>query len=179
MNAIFIWLEAHDKLAGWAQFFGATLALVTTYLTAFAPIWRRKRQLKNAAARLLSHGYEAIESYHRTSAHFLPFALSLRQAGLSMMVIADEINRFPIYELDDQGSRSIARYLVATSGTLSATRLFLETIANDLEDREANEDDQATVRRMIEERLNFIRDMLSGAELKRPEWPISNPTGSN
>ncbi|MGO4129536.1 hypothetical protein AB4Z01_34430 [Inquilinus sp. YAF38] len=179
MYAIVTWFEAHDKLAGWAQFLGAMLALAVTYFTAFALVWRRKRQLKKAAARLLSHGYEAIESYHRTSANFLPFPLSLRQAGLSMMVIVEEINRFPIYELDDQGSRSIARYLVATSGTLHALRLFLDTVANDMEGREANEDDQTIIREFVGERLNFIRDMRAGAELKRPEWPLRNPTGSS
>lgn len=178
MNTIITWLEAHDELAGWAQFIGAMLVLVATYLTAFAPVWRRKRQLKNAAARLLSHGYEAIESYHRTSAHFLPFPLSLRQASLSMRVVVDEISSFPIYELDDQGSRSIARHLVATSATLNALQLFLDTFANDLEAREATEDDQATIRRLVGERLKFIQDMLSGKTLERPEPPYSNPTRS-
>lgn len=37
MGELASWLEAHDKLAGWAQFFGAMLALVVTYFTAFAP----------------------------------------------------------------------------------------------------------------------------------------------
>jgi hypothetical protein len=172
------WLENHDKLAGWAQFFGAMLALVVTYLTAFAPIWRRKRQLKESASRLLSHGYEAIESYHRTSAHFLPFTLSLRQAALTMMVIVDEINRFPISELDDQGNRSTARYLVTTSATLNVLKLFLETVATDMEGREATQEDQDAVREFVGERLKFIRDMLSGAELKRPEWPGENFAGA-
>lgn len=100
MSQMIQWLEAHDKLAGWAQFLGAMLALLLTYLTAFAPLWRRKRQLCRAATRLLSNGYEAIESYHRTSAHFLPFPLSIRVAAMTMM--AEEIDRFPIFELDDQ-----------------------------------------------------------------------------
>jgi hypothetical protein len=47
------WFEAHDKLAGWAQFFGAMLALVVTYFTAFAPSWRRKRQLQAVRPALL------------------------------------------------------------------------------------------------------------------------------
>jgi hypothetical protein len=66
MNQFISWLEAHDKLAGWAQFLGAILALLLTYFTAFWPMWRRKRQLRNAAQRLLLNGFEAIESYHRT-----------------------------------------------------------------------------------------------------------------
>lgn len=167
------WLEKHDQLAGWAQFFGAMMALAVTYFTAFAPVWRHKRQLKGAAARLLAHGYEAIESYHRTSAHFVPFSLSLRQAALTMTGMADEISRFPTYELDDQGSRSTARYLVTTSATLSALRLFLETYADDLDGREGTEEDQAIIRQFVGERLKLIEDMLSGKELKRPEWPIT------
>ncbi len=178
MDAIVLWLESHDKLAGWAQFCGAMLALGVTYFTAFAPIWRRKRQLKNSAARLLSHGYEAIESYHRTSANFLPFPLSLRQAALTMAVMAEEINRFPIYELDDQGSRSTARYLVTTSATLSALRLFLEAVAADIEGRDATAEDQAMIREFVGDHLKFVCDMLSGVELKRPEWPSPSPTQS-
>ena len=69
------WFELHDKLAGWAQFFGAMLAIAITYFTAFVPTWQRKRQLSRAAVRLLSHGYETLESYHRTSANFMPNAL--------------------------------------------------------------------------------------------------------
>lgn len=175
MNSIITWLESHDKLAGWAQFLGAMLALGLTYFTAFAPVWRRKRQLRDSAARLLSHGYEAVESYHRTSAHFLPFPLSIRQAALTMTTMAEEINRFPIYELDDQGSRSTARYLVTTSATLSVLRLFLETVATDLDGRHATEEDQVMIREFVGDRLKFIQDMLSGSELKRPEWPAGQP----
>ncbi|MEG3093460.1 hypothetical protein [Sphingomonas sp. PB1R3] len=178
MSDLITWFENHDKLAGWAQFFGAMLALIVTYLTAFAPIWRRKRQLKLSADRLLSHGYEAIESYHRTSAHFLPFPLSLRQAAMTMMVMSEEISRFPIYELDDQGSRSIARYLVTTSATLSALKLFLETYAADLDERTATEEDQEVIRPFVGERLRQITDMLTGVKLERPEWPVKNPAKS-
>lgn len=178
MSDLITWFENHDKLAGWAQFFGAMLALIVTYFTAFAPVWRRKRQLKLSAARLLSHGYEAIESYHRTSAHFLPFPLSLRQAALTMMVMAEEISRFPIYELDDQGSRSVARYLVTTSATLTALKLFLETYAVDLDGRSATEEDQEIIREFVGERLKLIHDMLAGVELKRPVWPVQSPDES-
>ncbi|WP_084462617.1 hypothetical protein [Oceanibaculum pacificum] len=176
MDAIVTWLETHDKLAGWAQFLGAMLALLVTYFTAFAPVWRRKRQLKNAATRLLLHGYEVIESYHRTSEKFLPFPLSLRQAGLSIMVIVEEMNRFPIYDLDDQSNRSVARQLVAMSATLNALRLFLDTIADNMEGREANEEDQKMIREFTGNQLNLIRNFLSGKEIKRPEWPIRNPS---
>lgn len=82
MTEFATWLVAHDKLAGWAQFFGAMLALIVTYVTAFAPGWRRKRQLQSTAARLLTNGFEVIESYNRTSAHFAPYSLSVRTASL-------------------------------------------------------------------------------------------------
>lgn len=176
MSALIMWLESHDNLAGWAQFLGAVLALAVTYFTAFAPVWRRKRQLRNAARRLLSNGYETIKSYHRTSADFTPFALSLRQAALTMSMVAEEINRFPIYELDDQGSRSTARCLVAVSMTLSVLRLFLESVANDLDRREGTECDKAQIRKFVGEHLKRIEDMLSGKEIQRPEWPEIRPT---
>ncbi|WP_322518017.1 hypothetical protein SR870_11120 [Rhodopseudomonas palustris] len=168
------WLERHDKLAGWAQFFGTMIAIAITYFTAFAPTWRRKRQLKNAAVRLLSHGYEVLESYHRTSAHFLPFPLSLRQAALSMTTVANEINRFPIFELNDQGSRSTARYLAATSWTLNGVRLFLETIATEIEGRKATKEDQETIRQFVGQQIEVLQKMFSGADLERPRWHAPN-----
>jgi hypothetical protein len=94
MDSIITWLEAHEKLAGWAQFFGAIIALAVTYFTAFAPHWKRKRQLRKASQRLLAHGYEALESYHRTSAHFLPYAISLKGASLSIRSVINEMNKF-------------------------------------------------------------------------------------
>lgn len=165
------WLEAHQSLSGWAQFFGAMLALLVTYLTAFTPIWRRKRQLRNSAVRLLSHSYEVIESYHRTSAFSLPFPTSIRAAALTMSNVADDIGRFPIYELDDHGPRSIARSLVAMAQTLSTMALVLEGTAADLNTRAATEEDQATLREFLAERLAFTEALLSGKELTRPEPP--------
>jgi hypothetical protein len=167
-------MESHQALSGWAQFFGAMLALIVTYLTAFVPLWHRKRQLKGAATRLLANGYEMIESYHRTSAHFLPFPLSIRTAALTMTSVADEIDRFPIFELEDQGSRSVARYLVTTATTLKTLSLFLDQIASELESREATAEDQDMIRTFLAERLNLMRAMLSGAELRRPEWPAAS-----
>jgi hypothetical protein len=137
MNSFILWLEAHEKLSGWAQFFGAILALTITYFTAFAPHWRRKRQLQTAATRILSNGFESIESYHRTSEHFLPFPLSLRLAAMTMAGVAEDIDRFPVYELPDQGSRSVARHMIAMSMTLKGLTLFLENHALELDDRTA------------------------------------------
>lgn len=171
MEELLSWMEDHDKLSGWAQFIGAMLALLLTYFTAFAPVWRRKRQLRGAGLRLLSNGYETIESYHRTSANFLPFPMSIRAAALTMTGIADEIDRFPIFELDDQGARSVARHLVTMAMTLKTLRLFLEEIAVDLEDRDATPEDQDVIRSFVGERLDFVRAMMTGAALNRPEWP--------
>ena len=175
------WLEDHDKLAGWAQFLGAMLALAATYLTAFVPIWHRKRQLNNAAKRLLAHGFEVVESYHRTSAFFLPFPVSLKGAARSMGGVVDEINRFPVFELDDQGERSIARYLFALVAILDMIRMSLESFANDLDGKQASEEDRDFIRDFVGQQMEFIRKMLAGEELKRPEWPaeaILNPSAA-
>lgn len=171
MNSFISLLETHDKLAGWAQFFGAMLALIATYFTAFIPIWHRKRQLKKAALRLLSNGYEVLESYHRTTPKFLPVSLTLKGAALSFGGIIDEISRFPIYELDDQGSRSTSRYLIALSGNLASVRLIFESMAVEIGDRAATEDERDMLVDFLAERLEFVRKMLSGEELVRPEWP--------
>jgi len=173
---MFSWLEAHDKLAGWAQFAGAMLALGVTYLTAFIPIWNRKRQLRKAAARLLSHGYEVLESYHRTTPNFLPTSLTLRGGALAVSGVIDEIARFPIYELDDQGSRSLARYLVAVNANLLAVRLVFENMVATIIDGEASEEERVMLVEFLAQQMEYVRMMLAGEELKRPEWPIPNTT---
>jgi len=172
MDQVATWFEQHDKLAGWAQFFGSILALLLTYFTAFAPGWRRKRQLHGEAKRLLMHGYEVVESFHRTSAHFAPFPLSLKQASLSMTGLIDDIGRFPIYELDENfGRLSMARRLTAMRLNVSAVRLFLDELAADLGDRTANDEEHETLREMVGERLKFAEALLVGREMTRPEWP--------
>lgn len=170
MNAAMAWLEGHNKLSGWAQFFGAMLTLIVTYLTVFMPVWHRKRQLKKGAKRLLLHGHEAIESYYRTSLNFLPFPLSVRQAVISFELVVDEMNRFPVFELDEQGSYSTARKLLAINGILRALALCLETIADNLEKRDATEDNQKIIRDLVGYQLKFAEDIISGKKLKRPEW---------
>lgn len=172
MNDLIAWLENHDKLSGWAQFAGAMVTLLLTYFTAFAPIWRRKRQLHQAGLRLLSHGHDAIESYHRTSQHFLPFQLSLRAAIMTMRDTADQIDRFPIFELDHHGPRSLARHLVSVAVTLRAVVLFLEPLETELQEREGTVEDRENIRTFVGDRLKFVQDLLAGKELKRPEWPI-------
>ncbi|QNA84606.1 hypothetical protein G4G27_11885 [Sphingomonas sp. So64.6b] len=170
MKDLTSWLEAHDKLAGWAQFLGAMLALVVIYFTAFTPIWHRKRQLRKAAVRLLANGYEVLENYHRTTPNFLPVSLTLRGAALSVGGVIEEIGRFPIYELDDQGSRSVARHLIALNGNLAATRLILEDTAANIEGRAATEGERDTLVEFLGERLEFVRNMIAGGEMIRPEW---------
>lgn len=169
---MFSWFELHDKLAGWAQFFGAMLAIAITYFTAFVPTWQRKKQLSSAAVRLLSHGYEMLESYHRTSAHFMPNALSLRIATLTMSGVADEINRFPVYELQDQGNRSTSRALVAISHTLLVTKLVLDDFADRLGKEDGTAEDQNLIREFVHDRMKEVEGIISGRELHRPTWPM-------
>ncbi len=171
MSSLGAWLEAHDKLAGWAQFFGAVLALVVTYFTAFAPTWRRKRQLQSTAARLLANGFEMVESYHRTSAHFAPFSLSVRAAALSMTYVADEMSRFPVFELDDQGSKSLARRLAAMNSMLGLTRLYLEDFAAQIEGRTADNVERAELRAFLENQIHYALGIARGDDLERPTWP--------
>jgi len=171
MSDLVSWLEAHDKLAGWAQFAGATAALVLTYFTAFSPVWRRKKQLKVGGERLLLHGYEMLESYHRTSAQFLPFPLSIRAATLTMRGLVSEIERFPVFDLDDQGPNSLARRLLAVSITMDATRLFLEAKADAMDGHEGTLADQEEIRTFLAERLEMVTGLIRGDQLQRPVWP--------
>jgi len=173
MSSWLRWLEAHDQLSGWAQFFGAMLALILTYFTAFSPQWARRRQLRQSGARLLLNAYEVVESYHRTSDNFLPTSLSIKFATMTMLGVAEEIERFPVYELDSQGPRSIARNLVAVAGTLKGIALFLDQIALELDGRDGNDDDKLVIRDFVRERMEAIQAIITGAELKRPEWPTA------
>lgn len=177
MDDFATWLAEHDKLAGWAQFFGAMLALAVTYLTAFAPTWRRKRQLQSTATRLLANGFEVIESYHRTSVHFAPFSLSVRAAALTMVAVTEEISRFPIFELDDQGSNSLARRLGSMNLMLSTTRLYLEDFAKNIEGRTADDDERADLKCILDNQLNMALGIATGAKLERPSWPGSESDG--
>ena len=92
---------------------------------------------------------------------------------MTMVGVAAEIERFPIYELDGQGPRSTARSLVAVAGTLKGTGLFLDQIALELDGRESTDDDKLIVRDFVRERMDAIQAIITGAELKRPEWPTA------
>lgn len=173
MSDLIVWLETHDKLAGWAQFFGAVLALALTYLTAFAPTWRRRRQLRDTATRLLANGCEVVESYHRTSANFAPFTLSVHAAGLTMSAVAEDINRFPIFELDDQGPYSLARRLSSMSLMLSSTRLYLDDFARKIEGRFADEEERADLKLMLDNQLKMAVGLAMGSKMERPVWPAN------
>jgi hypothetical protein len=171
MDNIIRWLEEHDKLAGWAQFFGAVLALAITYFTAFVPIWHRKRQLKNAASRLLLNGFETLESYHRTTQNFLPEPLALQGAVLVFGRVIDEISHFPVYELDDQSGGSAARQLIAVNSILIAARLAFENLASVTEGRIATADERDMLVEFLGNQLELVRKMLAGEKLTRPVWP--------
>lgn len=147
------------------------LAILLTYFTAFTPVWRRKRYLRRVAERLLAHGFEAIESYHRTSASFLPFALSLRQAALSLTNVAEELKKFPIYDLAEHGSNSQARRIMAMTGLTSGLSLFLETMAVQLDDREGTSEDQEMIRDFVASQLKLAQGLASGTPMERPEPP--------
>jgi hypothetical protein len=172
MHDMLEWLECHEKLAGWAQFFGAMLALAVTYFTAFAPVWRRRRQLNGEAMRLLMHGYEVIESFHRTSAQFPPFPLSLRQTSLSMSGAIEDMVRFPVYELDNNfGPMSLARRLLAMRLSVAAVQLLVDKLADDLGERTATDEENQGVRALVGERLLLAENLLSNRPMTRPEWP--------
>jgi hypothetical protein len=98
----------------------------------------------------------------------MPTGVSIRVAGLSMLTVANEIDRFPIFELPDQGSRSVARHLVAVAGQLKLTDLILEKFATDLGEREGSADDQQNIRDFVGGQLKLVEAILEGKELKRP-----------
>lgn len=166
------WLERHEALAGWAQFFGAVLALLLTYFTAFAPTWRRRRQLRDEAMRLLMHGYEVIESFHRTSANFAPFPLSLRQAALTMEAAIEDLGRFPVYELDNNfGSMSLVRRLMTMRMTVATAKLFLDQVAQEIGARAVTAEEHDVLREMVGQQLKMAENLLMNRPMKRPEWP--------
>lgn len=169
MNGVITLLEAHDKLAGWAQFFGAVIALFVTYFTAFAPHWRRKRQLRAASDRVLSHGYEVVESFHRTSGFFLPQRINIRAAITSIKGVVNELDKFPIYEMDGGLDQVRARRIVAVSSMLEGVCIMLEDVADRLGDDQMVPEDRDFMREWIGGRLKMIADLLAGKKLERPQ----------
>jgi H+/gluconate symporter-like permease len=170
-NVLIVWLEAHDKLAGWAQFFGAVIALIVTYFTAFAPIWIRKRQLNKSAQRLIEHGYEVLESYHRTSAYFVAHPINLKMATLSMKIVVDEMNRFPSSELERQDSNSLARRLVAMSGIVGGCSMLMEWTLERLGEEAMTQESHDELRDWIGQQLRHAGALVLGKPMTRPEWP--------
>ncbi|RYY29349.1 MAG: hypothetical protein EOP62_00470 [Sphingomonadales bacterium] len=61
----------------------------------------------------------------------------------------DEIARFPVYELDDQGSRSLARYLVAMNAQLLAVRLVFDNMAATVEGEATDEERDTLVEFLV------------------------------
>jgi len=61
-----LWLKENESLSGWAQFAGAMLALIVTYFTALAPLWRQQRADRNKADReAAALGSRAIRAYEK------------------------------------------------------------------------------------------------------------------
>jgi len=175
LHAVITWLEAHPALAGWAQFGGAMLALLVTYLTVFIPVWDRRRRLVDEANRLLMNGYEVIESTHRSWSHFEPLKLSLQQASLSMTEVIDAIGQFPIFELrGNHGSMSPARRLSSMRGILKSLRLIIDAAEDDLGNRTATPDETATLLTLFEQPLVIARNLVSGTPMERPVWPTGD-----
>ena len=112
-----------------------------------------------------------VESYHRTSANFVPFSLSVHAAGLTMSAVAEDINRFPIFELDNQGPYSLARRLSSMSLMLSTTRLYLDDYAKKIEGRFADDDERVELKLMLDNQLKMVVGLATGAKLERPVWP--------
>lgn len=168
MAEIANWLRANEALSGWAQFAGAMIALFVTYRLASLPHRHRSKQLETSAKRLLLNGYEVLESFHRTSGFFLPQAINLRVAGLSMVEVASEIDRFPIFELSDQGPQSLARNLGAVGKLLKLTNLMLESEAQRLGTEVTTEEERDTLRTLIEGQMKLVKDILQGRPLQRP-----------
>jgi hypothetical protein len=83
--------------------------------------------------------------------------------------IVDEMDRFPIYELDDQGPNSTARHLVAVSTMLEGTCLFLDDLTERLGTEVMPEDDRDFMRGWVGERLKAVKALMSGAALRRPD----------
>ncbi|WP_298333512.1 hypothetical protein [uncultured Erythrobacter sp.] len=169
MNALIEWLGSNEGLAGWAQFFGSMLALFLTIVIARGPEKRRKSQLKKAAERLLQHGYEAIESYSRTSEYFTPFPLSIRQAALTSEALANDISDFPTYELDDQGQLSLARRLTAMANALRSHALSLEAIAKQVEELGCGPGELESLKTINSQILTNVTALIEGKLLDRPK----------
>lgn len=168
------WLELHHELAGWAQFIGAVVALFVTYISAFGPIWRRRRHLEEEGQRLLMNGYEVIASYHRAVQNFAPFPLSLEQGALPMTAVIDDMSRFPVYELvGNSRSMSIARRLMTMRMTLDASRHFLLRSAEGL-DGAVDDQTHMAIRSFIEERLAFAHNLLMNVHMSPVEWPAGD-----
>jgi hypothetical protein len=89
-----------------------------------------------------------------------------------MVAVANEIDRFPIFELDEHGPRSLARNLVAVALNLRTTALYLDSVAPTLGGGEGTSEERDLIREFVGGRLRFVEALLSGAELKRPEWPV-------
>lgn len=134
-------LEAHDKLATWAQFAAALITLGATYFTATAPlkaqqkaVETRQRALRDHGTRLLKDALvsvigfcETIEEDRNVMREIEAFTFSLRQSS-------GELRRFPVSELDEQDERSLAAGLSVVGGMIEATLQAAQTMAKRVQD---------------------------------------------
>lgn len=172
------WLENHESLSGWAQFAGAIIALFVTYVSAFGPIWRRRRHLEEESQRLLMHGYEVIASYNRSLQNFSPSTLTLEQGAIPMTAVIDDMSRFPVYELvGNSRAMSIARRLMTMRMALDTSRHFLLASAGDLNGRTADNEEHETIKAFIEQRLEFAHKLLMNIPMQPVEWPSPDAPG--
>jgi hypothetical protein len=89
-----------------------------------------------------------------------------------MRSVAEEIARFPVFELDDQGSNSLARRLTAVGLMVNGASLCLENLAAELDNRPATEEDRSNIRELVAGQMATVAAMMRGEILQRPEPPI-------
>lgn len=94
-----------------------------------------------------------------------------------MTSVVNDMSRFPIFELDNQGSNSLARRLGAMGLMLSTLGLFLDHFAASIEGREADEEERAGLKIMLDSQLAVAIGIATGAKLERPVWPITGAEG--
>lgn len=152
------WMEAHDKLAGWAQFFGAMLAIGASYLFAAA---EGRRSSKELAAQRAQHEeiirredrdtYEYVLAYLTTATVLTEHAwmvidenakslVGLKEHRLQNMArhsmhdvasVSRQLMDFPIHELPT--SEAIQAFALVRTASSSVERMFEVITRTELE----------------------------------------------
>ncbi|WP_426043668.1 hypothetical protein [Caulobacter sp. DWR3-1-2] len=115
INAV---LKNNGHLSGWAQFLGAMIALGVTYFTANLPIWAAQRQERERAASLNAAAQRLLNSsalaVRRAAANLIAGGYAAENAMRTSSVLSgavDALDRFPVHDLADQSSLSLAARL--------------------------------------------------------------------